>query len=479
MKKVLELVKGQNVPLDPEVKSVRMTTRWTARGDGADVDQVALIVGADRRVRSDADMIFYNQPSTADGSVVHAGKVLGGGRGSDDVSVDIASLGEDVTGVTVAASTDGSPFGEFTELEWCVIAQTGEPLFSYRVGGLTSERALVLGELYRRNGCWRIRAVGQGWDGGLAGLATDYGVNIAADDSDADSHSADEYDITEPSAHVLAASTDVPDEVANNAVSNDSVADDLVSDEGDRDHPQRDQRNPESGTASGLPWEPREPNDQAPREGAKVVADRVKVRASEKVRIATAKAASVPVMRLAEDKAWQPSRLFSVSGIGGVDEQEKRATSALLWTMSAVRPLGRALTARAAAPAGVVETYLEVGFPLGENRVIPDGVIRIARGGRVWTGLVEVKTGDAVLQREQLENYLRLARRRKYDVVLTISNEISMDPGIHPVTVSGALSDKVALVHLSWSEVYERRDACSWRITRSPTPYRSGSWPSC
>ena len=172
-----------------------------------------------------------------------------------------------------------------------------------------------------------------------------------------------------------------------------------------------------------------------------------------KVRIAAVKTAAVPVMRLADDTTWQPSRLFSISGIGGVDEQEKRATSALLWAMSAVRPLGRALTARATAPAGVVETFLEVGFPLGEHRVIPDGVIRIARGSRVWTALVEVKTGDAVLHREQLENYLRLAKRRKFDVVLTISNEVSTDPGLHPVQVPAGLLTSVALVHLSWSEV--------------------------
>ena len=158
-------------------------------------------------------------------------------------------------------------------------------------------------------------------------------------------------------------------------------------------------------------------------------------------------------MKLADDTTWQPSRLFSISGIGGVDEQEKRATSALLWAMSAVRPLGRALTARATAPAGVLETFLEVGFPLGEQRVIPDGVMRIARGSRVWTALVEVKTGDAVLHREQLENYLRLAKRRKFDVVLTISNEVSTDPGLHPVPVSAGLLAAVALIHLSWSEV--------------------------
>jgi hypothetical protein len=119
----------------------------------------------------------------------------------------------------------------------------------------------------------------------------------------------------------------------------------------------------------------------------------------------------------------------------------------------------------------VVETFLEVGFPLGEQRVIPDGVIRIARGGRVWTALVEVKTGDGVLHREQLVNYLRLARHRKYDVVLTISNEVSTDPGIHPVVVPAGLLEKVTLVHLSWSEVmHEIRMLLSHHPFTDPLP---------
>jgi len=74
---VRELRKGQNVPLDSEIKNLRMSVRWTAHSEAVNVDLVALIVGPDRKVRSDADMIFYNQPSTADGSVVHAGKTLG------------------------------------------------------------------------------------------------------------------------------------------------------------------------------------------------------------------------------------------------------------------------------------------------------------------------------------------------------------------------------------------------------------------
>lgn len=411
-----ELTKGQNVPLDREINGLRLSVRWTSPAEAIDVDVVALLLGADRRVRSDADMIFYNQPSTADGSVVHAGKVLGDSRGHDDVIVDIAQLGDDIASVSVVASTDGAPFSEIADLELCVLTETGELAVNYRVGGLTTERALVLGDLYRRDGGWKFRAVGQGWDGGLAGLATDYGVSIAADEPDSLRDQQD-FDLAEAKNGDPASEEETGLGVISCAPA-------------DMDHQESPQQ-PSPVTIDG-------------HAGSKQAA---------RVKVAAVKTASVPVMKLADDAAWQQSRLFSISGIGGVDEQEKRATSALLWAMSAVRPLGRAMTARATAPAGVVETFLEVGFPLGEQRVIPDGVIRIARAGRVWTALVEVKTGDAVLHREQLENYLRLAKRRKFDVVITISNQVSTDPGLHPVEVASGLVSSVAMVHVSWSEV--------------------------
>jgi stress response protein SCP2 len=66
------LVKGQNVPLGAEVSSLRLSVRWGCASTPVDVDLVALILGPDRRVRTDADMIFYNHTATANGSVVPA-----------------------------------------------------------------------------------------------------------------------------------------------------------------------------------------------------------------------------------------------------------------------------------------------------------------------------------------------------------------------------------------------------------------------
>lgn len=156
---------------------------------------------------------------------------------------------------------------------------------------------------------------------------------------------------------------------------------------------------------------------------------------------------------MAEENPWNAARLIPTSGINGAEEQERRATSALLAVMSSVKEFGRTLAGRMGAPAGALETYIEVPFLLGEKKVFPDGLIRVRRGAKTWTALVEVKTGANELQREQLENYLDVAREHRFDALLTISNEISPSAGTHPTVVDKRKIKNVQLHHLSWTEV--------------------------
>ena len=153
------------------------------------------------------------------------------------------------------------------------------------------------------------------------------------------------------------------------------------------------------------------------------------------------------------EESWHEARLIPTSGINGADEQERRATSALLAVLSAVREFGRGLLKPFGAPAGVVECYIEVPFSLGDKRLYPDGLVRVTRGGKTWTTLVEVKTGSNRLQPEQLENYLDIAREQGFDAVLTISNEIPAMAGSHPTKVDKRKLRKVALHHISWTQV--------------------------
>jgi hypothetical protein len=154
------------------------------------------------------------------------------------------------------------------------------------------------------------------------------------------------------------------------------------------------------------------------------------------------------------DETWQPARLIPTSGITGPDEQETRATSALLAVLPAVKDFGLGLFRPCGAPAGTMETFIEVPLKTLDDRTIrPDGLVRISRGQRQWTALIEVKTGSNDLAREQIENYLDVARDNAFDAVITISNQLAPRLGVHPVDVDKRKLRRVALHHLSWAEV--------------------------
>jgi hypothetical protein len=166
-----------------------------------------------------------------------------------------------------------------------------------------------------------------------------------------------------------------------------------------------------------------------------------------------------------DDADWEIARLIPVSGINGADEQERRGSSALLAVLASVKEFGRAITVPLGAPAGAIESFIEVPFQLGDRTVRPDGVIRVSRGKQVWTALVEVKTGRNDLQAAQLEAYLDVAREQQFDVVFTISNQLVAAPGEHPTSVDKKKLRKVALLHMSWSQIHT--EAVIERVNRS------------
>ena len=175
------------------------------------------------------------------------------------------------------------------------------------------------------------------------------------------------------------------------------------------------------------------------------------------------------------EATWHQARLIPTSGISGADEQERRATSALLAVMGAVKEFSKAVLSPLGAPAGTVETYIEVPFVAGDKKCYPDGLIRVTRGARSWTALVEVKTGRNELAAEQLETYLDVAREQGFDALITISNQIPAAAGQHPTKVDKRKLRKVDLHHWSWT--YLLSTAVMQRSTEAyQTPSRHGSW---
>lgn len=155
------------------------------------------------------------------------------------------------------------------------------------------------------------------------------------------------------------------------------------------------------------------------------------------------------------EATWHAARLIPTTGIGGADEQEKRATSSLLAVMHAVPDFGRALLVHAGAPSGKISTFTEVHIKDLDSDMtsIPDGAIVVERGQSRWCALIEVKTAGNSLAKEQVERYLDLARVNSFDAVITLSNDITSSPSVSPINADPRRTKKVALRHLSWFQV--------------------------
>ncbi|MEV1023357.1 TerD family protein [Streptomyces sp. NPDC050264] len=172
----MTMAKGSNVAVP--APAVRVELGWRSGPGVPDADASALLLAAGK-VRSDADFVFYNQPAHASGAVRHDGKSTAGGAVTDTLSVDLARVEPAIERVVLAASADGGTFGQVTGLYIRVVdAVGGAEIARFDSTDATVETAFVLGELYRRQGAWKFRAVGQGYGSGLEGLATDYGISV-------------------------------------------------------------------------------------------------------------------------------------------------------------------------------------------------------------------------------------------------------------------------------------------------------------
>lgn len=159
---------GSNIPLP--VARVTVDVAAPVR-----LDVSSLLLTADGKVRSDDDFIFYNQP-TGPGVTYRSG----GGTAPDAITVDTSAVPPGIEKIVVTASPDaaGQTFQGIEPTATIRNADDNSVLASFTPPQLGSETALVIVEVYLRNGAWKARAVGQGYANGLAGIATDFGVSV-------------------------------------------------------------------------------------------------------------------------------------------------------------------------------------------------------------------------------------------------------------------------------------------------------------
>ena len=159
------LQKGANAPLD--ASSIDVAVTGAAQGA---VDLMIFQLTDAHRVRSDADFVFFNQPQSPEGAVRMTAP--------DRITVQLPAVPPEVSVLAVAVALDDSVPGSLATVPGLAVTVNAGATITATASGLTSERAAVLVEIYRRGDAWKLRNVSAGWAEGLAALVSEHGVSI-------------------------------------------------------------------------------------------------------------------------------------------------------------------------------------------------------------------------------------------------------------------------------------------------------------
>lgn len=188
----VSLTKGGNVSLSkeaPGLKKIVLGLGWDPRktdGKEFDLDAMVFLTADTGKVRSDADFVFFNNKTSADGSVVHGGDNRSGAGDGDDetIAIDLEKIPDDVakimaTVVIYEGKERSQNFGMVDKAYIRVLngdggAEIARFDLSEDAGTVT---AMIFGEIYRNGAEWKFKAIGQGYDGGFQALVQSYGVN--------------------------------------------------------------------------------------------------------------------------------------------------------------------------------------------------------------------------------------------------------------------------------------------------------------
>ncbi|MGR2826113.1 TerD family protein [Acinetobacter sp. 1124_18A] len=187
----ISLNKGGNLSLsktDPNLVRILIGLGWDERAtDGAsfDLDASAFLLTVTGKVRGDHDFIFYNQLKSLDNSVEHTGDNRSGQGDGDDETllVNLSKVAPEVEKIAITvtihdAQARSQNFGQIANAFIRIVNQdTQVEVVRFDLAeDYSTETAMVFGEVYRHNGEWKFRAVGQGYSGGLAAMCQQYGI---------------------------------------------------------------------------------------------------------------------------------------------------------------------------------------------------------------------------------------------------------------------------------------------------------------
>ncbi|MBL0721409.1 MAG: TerD family protein [Sulfurovum sp.] len=190
----VSLNKGGRVSLSkeaPGLKNIKVGLGWDANvtdtGAQFDLDASLFLLGTNGKVISDEYFIFYNNTTSPDGAVVHQGdNKTGEGEGDDEaIEINLSKISPEIDKIIFTVTIDEADtrdqnFGQVNNSFIRILNQDGgAEIAKYELDeDYSSETAINFGELYRKNDGWNFKAVGAGFNEGLAGFCKTYGVSV-------------------------------------------------------------------------------------------------------------------------------------------------------------------------------------------------------------------------------------------------------------------------------------------------------------
>ena len=191
---MISLFKGQKVDLtkgNPGLSKILVGLGWDVKkydgGYDFDLDAAAFLLGANGKVTSDSDFVFYNNLVHSSGAVQHMGDNLtGAGDGDDEqIKVDLSKIPSNIDKIAITVTIHDADvrrqnFGQVSNAFIRIVDEAnGKELIRYDLGeDFSVETAVIVGELYRKGAEWKFNAIGSGFKGGLRGLCQNLGVNV-------------------------------------------------------------------------------------------------------------------------------------------------------------------------------------------------------------------------------------------------------------------------------------------------------------
>ncbi|MEV0848492.1 TerD family protein [Streptomyces sp. NPDC049954] len=169
--------KGSNLPV--RASGLRVEIGWREGPGAPRPHALALLLTGEGRVKDERDLVRAGQPAGPGAAVRHEGRRTAPEGEVETLTVRLDEVAPGIERLAFAVSAEAGAFGDVQALFVRLLdAADGQELARFAPSDATTETAYVLGELYRRHGAWKFRAVGQGWSEGLDRLAAEHGLDV-------------------------------------------------------------------------------------------------------------------------------------------------------------------------------------------------------------------------------------------------------------------------------------------------------------